>query len=376
MDVKKILIFSLAYYPRVGGAEVAIKEITDRILDIEFHMLTLRFDKADPTEEQLGNVRVHRVGGGSGYLGKILFLPRAAGAAVRLHRQQRFDGMWAMMSYMLFPLMLMRMSGVRLSYALTLQEGDTYAHMFARLRVLPFLLLLQLGFAQAAVVQAISTYLGHWARKRGYSGPLEIIPNGVETKRFEGAAIAHEGVVLITTSRLVRKNGLDTVVRALPLLPEHIRFKVLGTGPEQAALEALSKSLGVSTRVEFVGHVGHTLLPTALHAADIFIRPSRSEGMGNSFIEAFAAGIPVIATQEGGIADFLFDAKRNPDQATTGWAVDKESPEQIAFAVKQILGNPAEVKKVIEAAQALAVKKYDWDLVAQDMRNKVFARVL
>jgi hypothetical protein len=63
--MKKILIFSLNYYPRfIGGAEVAIKEITDRISpeEIEFHMITLRFDSALPAVEKIGNVLVYRIG--------------------------------------------------------------------------------------------------------------------------------------------------------------------------------------------------------------------------------------------------------------------------------------------------------------------------
>ena len=63
--MKKVLIFSLAYYPKhVGGAEVAIKEITDRIdeRDIEFHMVTLRFDSTLQKVEKVGNVLVHRIG--------------------------------------------------------------------------------------------------------------------------------------------------------------------------------------------------------------------------------------------------------------------------------------------------------------------------
>jgi len=62
---KKILIFSLAYYPKhVGGAEVALKEITDRIdpAHIEFHMVTNRFDSTLPKTEKVGNVLVHRIG--------------------------------------------------------------------------------------------------------------------------------------------------------------------------------------------------------------------------------------------------------------------------------------------------------------------------
>ena len=72
--MRKILVFSLAYYPRfVGGAEVAIKEIIDRIspTDITFHLITLWLDRNDSKEEQIGNVTVHRVGLGSVYFSKI-----------------------------------------------------------------------------------------------------------------------------------------------------------------------------------------------------------------------------------------------------------------------------------------------------------------
>jgi glycosyltransferase involved in cell wall biosynthesis len=368
--MKKILIFSLAYYPRVGGAEVAIKEITSRISDIEFHMVTLRFDNA-PLEERVGNVQVHRVGTGS-YLSKMFFAFTATRRGLQLHRARNFDGVWAMMSYMLLPIVLLRVCGVNLPYALTLQEGDTYGHMFGRLRVVPFLPLLNFGFRNAAVVQAISTYLGTWARKRGFKEPLEIIPNGVDTKHFAGERVPHEGVVLITASRLVSKNGLDIVIQALPHVPE-VRFVVLGTGPQERELVRLATELQVAARVEFVGHVDHAQLPARLHGADIFVRPSRSEGMGNAFIEAFAAGLPVVATQEGGIADFLFDAKRNPAQPTTGWAVDANSPEQVAQAVRDIIANPEAAKRVTETARRLALKKYDWDLIARAMRERVFA---
>ncbi|MHB8710664.1 MAG: hypothetical protein ACYC6X_03925, partial [Minisyncoccota bacterium] len=71
--MKRILIFSLAYYPHphVGGAEIAIKEITDRIPDIEFHMLTLNFG-GEAMQEKIGNVFVHRIGNGASYFSKIL----------------------------------------------------------------------------------------------------------------------------------------------------------------------------------------------------------------------------------------------------------------------------------------------------------------
>ena len=112
--VKKILIFSLAYYPNfVGGAEVAIKEITDRISpeEIEFHVVTLRFDSRLPKEEKIGNVFVHRIGFSRAaptivdakkfplFLNKYWFQFMTPFAAARLHKKYCFDGTWAMMAH-------------------------------------------------------------------------------------------------------------------------------------------------------------------------------------------------------------------------------------------------------------------------------------
>jgi glycosyltransferase involved in cell wall biosynthesis len=246
--------------------------------------------------------------------------------------------------------------------------------MFGRMRILPFLPLLNAGFRGANVVQTISTYLAGWAHTRGYKGHIEVIPNGADLNLFSGTPITHEGKILITTSRLVHKNAVDDVIRALPAVSD-VDFKILGTGKDETMLRELAEKIDVADRVEFLGHIDHEDMPVYLHSADIFIRPSRSEGMGSSFVEAMAAELPVIATQEGGIADFLFDAKRNPDKPTTGWAVDKDSPEQIAAAIKDILARPDKVKEVTENAKKMVLEKYDWDKIAKDMRAKVFQKL-
>ena len=373
-QMKRVLIFSLAYYPHVGGAEIALKEITDRIQDVEFHLLTLNFG-ADMKEEKIGNIFVHRVGNDPAYLSKVLFVPRAALRAARLHRVHHFDAFWAMMSYMLFPIVILRWSGIRVTYLLTLQEGDPFSYMFKRWFILPFGPLLKTGFKNASAVQAISTYLGEWAEKMGYRGDATVIPNGVDIARF--GSVQHQvlhTITLVTTSRLVHKNAIDDVIRALKFLPDNICFRVYGNGPDCDDLMELAHEIGVETRVEFLGHVEHSELSRALNECDIFVRPSRSEGMGNSFIEAMAAGLPVIATQEGGIADFLFDAKRNPEKPTTGWAVDKNSPEQIAEAIKDILAHPEQVSRVTQTAKKMIEEKYDWNLIAARMRT-LFATI-
>lgn len=389
--MKKILIFSLAYYPRFSsGAEVAIKEITDRVApnDIEFHMITLLFDRGDAREETIGNVHVHRVGFGGGYLSKMCYVPLAALKARSLHLKLHFDAFWSVMTYMLFPVVLTKMLGVYLPHILTLQDGDPYEKVFERWFIHPLSPLLNQGFRSAAIVQTISTYLATWPARRGYKGTVEVIPNGSslpsaqEYSKEELDALREligkkEGeVFLISVSRLVHQKGIDVVIRTLPLLPPHIRFLIVGEGPDREMLQNLAKELSVTERVIFAGQVDRTMTAKYRKISDIFVLPSRSEGQGISFLSTMVSGLPIVATQEGGIADFLFDAKRNPDKPTTGWAVDSESPEQIAEAVQEILSNPEETKRVVTTARQYAYDNFDWNVIAKHMQENIFEPVL
>jgi len=400
---KKILIFSLDYLPgEIGGAEAAIKEITDRISseEIEFHLLTLHYDKAMPKTEVIGNVRVFRIGFGWKHptiadrkkfplhFNKHLFQFTAAFKALRLHRTYHYDGVWAMMAHSCgVPAAIFKWWHPEVKFILTLQEGDPPEHVEHKARfVWP---LFKRAFTTSDVLTAISTFLCRWGKRMGHPHEPILVPNAVNTKHFSQtyteeelqAARAELGkqpgdVFIVTTSRLVHKNGIDDVIKAMPELPSHVHFIIYGGGPDEAKLKSLAAELRVTERVHFKGLIGHDVMPKYLKACDIFTRPSRSEGMGNSFVEAMVARLPVIATQAGGIADFLFDSKRNPDQDTTGWAIAADSPEQIAAAVTDIMENPDTVAAVTETAYQLAVSKYDWDLIASDMRNKAFGPAL
>ncbi len=386
--MKKILIFSLAYYPRhVSGAEAAVKEITDRIspADIEFHLLTHRFGPEDVTEELIGNVHVHRLSFGKGYLSKVLFIPMVVWQTIRLQKVHHIDAIWALMTYMLFPVAILRMFGVRIPYVLTLQDGDPYEKVFERPFIRPVAWLLDRGFQQARIIHAISSYLATWPPLRGYKGAVVVIPNGANPKdikeSFDPTAVEEikqrfgkkdEDIWLVNTARLVHQKANDDTIRALAILPEAVKLLLVGGGEDEEMLRILTEELGLSARVFFVGQVDRTQVTNFRKAGDIFVCPSRSEGLGNAFLSAMASRLPVIATQEGGLADFLFDEKRNPDVPTTGWVVDKDSPAQIAAAVLDILNNPDKVKQVGETARAMVLEKYDWDNIAKTMDREVF----
>lgn len=394
----KILIFSITYLPFVGGAELAIKEETDRIKDVQFDMVTLRFDSSLPRYERIGNVNVYRIGFTLEkptmadlvkfplMINKLLFPFTACLKALSLHRETKYDAVWAMMAaYAGFAAMFFKLLKPKVSYLLTLQEGDPIDYILNKVKfVRP---LFNRIFTKADHIQAISTYLGNWARSMGFKGVMDIIPNAVATAHFtqsypesELAALESQlnkqlgDVFIITTSRLVLKNAADDVIKALPLLPANVKFLILGTGPDEAMLKSLAKELKVENRAIFYGHVDHKDMPKFLKVSDIFIRPSLSEGLGNSFLEAMAAEIPVIATPVGGIPDFLFDPEKNPDQEPTGLFCNVRDPESIAVKIKTYIEDNALRARIIKNAKAMVLSRYDWEIIARDMAG-VFAKL-
>lgn len=398
--MKRILIFSLAYYPNnVSGAEAAVKEITDRIspTDYEFHLVTLRYDSALAKVEKIGQVLVHRIGLTTKNpsfedLGKLpldlnkpLYQFLAPLKAALLHRRYKYDAIWAIMAHSAgVPAVIFKMTHPGVKYVLTLQEGDPTGYIEKKMRSLWYFF--RRAFTKADIVQAISNHLATWARQRGVAtNKIRLIHNGANPKDLANATAEKElaelkekvgkktgDIFLVNTSRLVSQKANDDVLRALVLLPENIKFLLVGDGPEETALRKLTQELKLEKRVMFAGRVDRAEVTKYRLVSDILVCPSRSEGLGNAFLSAMASRRPVIATQEGGLADFIFDEQHNPDQTATAWVVDKNSPEQIAAAVQDILAHPEQTKKVTETARQMVEEKYNWERIAQDMKEKVF----
>ena len=399
--MKRILIFSLDYLPgTISGAEAAIQEITDRIdpHEIEFHMVTLYYDSNVKRVEKIGNVLIHRVGIFKKpdaslierrqfplHYNKHFFQFAAPLKALQLHWKYHYDGIWAMMAQASgIPAVLFKIVYPRVPYILTLQEGKSPEEIEKIMK--PLWPLFKRAFTCADIIQPISQFLAEWARNMGYKGTIVLIRNGANPESIKPSFAEsevdalkkqlgkHEGdIFLVNTARLVDQKGFDTTIRSLLLLPEHIKLLIVGGGPDETMLKNLAVELGLTELVIFTGQIERSEVSKYRCAGAMFVGPSRSEGLGNAFLSAMACRLPIVATQEGGIADFLFDAKRNPDKGTTGWAVDKDEPQQIADAIIDILGHPEVVHEVTERARKMVEEEYDWDLIAKKMQREVFS---
>lgn len=403
--MKRILIFSLTYHPYIGGAEVAIKEITDRLgADYAFDMVTLRFDRALPKKEKIGNVTVYRIGPSVAgarvsdrnmplmlKLAKVWFPFTAFLKGFMLDQRNVYDAVWAMMANQAgFAALFFKWTHPRTPYVLELQDGRAFSEMRNRqpiLRVVwPLYRRIYLG---ADVIKAISNFIAQEVRGIGYKGRIEVIPNAVDVAKFS-APVPEEKLVelkdrfgkkmgdvfLFTASRLVLSRGVEDTIRALTYLPAHVKLLIAGTGDDQSKLEHIADEINVRTRVIFAGHITHDELPAFYKISDIFVRPSVIEGFGNAFVEAFAAGIPVVATPVGGIPDFLFDPEKNPNVPATGLFCNVHDPESVAQAVERYMNDPALVAEVVQHARVLVAEKYDWNGVARQMKAHIFDKTL
>ena len=396
-NLPKILIFSLAYQPFVGGAEVAIKEITDRLGgEFDFDMITANLDGRQKEFEHLGNINVYRIslfpppyeaclpvgreggwGEGKKLINKYLFPWLAYKKAVELHQQNNYQMIWAMMANQAgWAALKFKKKFPPVKYLLTLQEGDSEWDIFWRTFLIR--LIYKAIYRRADYIQAISNFLKKRAENLGAQCPIGVVPNGVSIKNYELRIKNNDLKRVISVSRLVKKNGLEDLIKAMAIVNKNqdkpVVLKIIGEGNLRRKLDGLIKKNNINDRAiikkynkeekVLEGQVSNKQVYEYLSQADIFIRPSLSEGLGNAFLEAMSVGVPVIATLVGGIPDFLRAGE-------TGWFCKVKDPKSIAEKINYIL-NPANkdiVAGVVENARKMVQEKYNWDSIAVSMRN-------
>ncbi|PIR57850.1 MAG: hypothetical protein COU71_01840 [Parcubacteria group bacterium CG10_big_fil_rev_8_21_14_0_10_38_31] len=390
MQKSKILIFSIAYSPFWGGAEIAVKEITRRLSgDFEFDMITLSLEKGLPSQEVIGDINVYRISGG-----KLLFPILAFLKARKLNKKKEYNIVWSIMASRAgFAALFFKLfsssynpKGIPVKFLLTLQEGDDSNYPKKRAGALWFLVepFFKMIFKKADFIQAISVFLAEWGVGiRKSNDNVAVVPNGVDLDKFKIDLFNKREVrkkfnlklddnVIITTSRLVTKNGITDLVESIHLFMDKynmpIKLLILGEGEERRKIESLIKKYNMERYVSLLGFIPQDEIYDYLYASDIFIRPSLSEGLGNSFLEAMAAGLPVIGTPVGGIPDFLEDG-------VTGIFCKAKDPESIVDSIYKLLSNPKLKQEIAQNGQSLVFENYGWDVVSGEMKG-IFKRLI
>jgi glycosyltransferase involved in cell wall biosynthesis len=184
---------------------------------------------------------------------------------------------------------------------------------------------------------------------RVFPDRLRWVPNyvdasAIEPKSAPGGAVMYAG-------RLSDEKGVDVLLEALARAPE-LRADVVGDGPARASLERLATSLGVDDRVRFRGRLAAVEVHDAMRGSAVVVVPSRwYENMPITVLEAFAAGLPVVASALGGIPELIEDGR-------DGVLVPPEDPMALAEALRTLASDPERAFGMGTAARAKAERVY------------------
>jgi phosphatidylinositol alpha-1,6-mannosyltransferase len=241
-------------------------------------------------------------------------------------------------------------------------------------RIPPIRPLLRWVLDGASLLIAAGEYPLREARRaqRSVKSPAVVVPPGVDSARFvpldplartrvrSRFALPEEGAVVCAMSRLVPRKGFDVLIEAAAALigeGRALTVIIVGDGRDRGRLERRAAALGVPVR--FLGRVPDADLPALLGAADLFAMCCRTrwlgleqEGFGIVFLEAAAAGVPVIAGRSGGVGDAVVDGR-------TGLIVDRPADVvPVTEALRALLDSPERAMAFGEAGRERAVVEF------------------
>lgn len=185
---------------------------------------------------------------------------------------------------------------------------------------------------------------------------IGIIPNGVDTDYFvplkrEEKDISEINILFV--SRLIERKGLQFVIPGLHELIENsdkkVKLTVVGEGPYRRQLESLAKENHVDNYISFEGYKNKLEILEYYQNADLFILPSKKEGMPNVVLEAISCGLPVVMTPCEGAKELVSD---------NGIIVERES---FVRELGKLLQDEPLMRKMAVASREKAVKEFSWD---------------
>ncbi len=222
------------------------------------------------------------------------------------------------------------------------------------------------GLERSDAVTAVSRFLrdktGAWF---DLARPIEVIPDFVDTRRFSPAPRLGPVIVHVSNFRAVKRTA--DAVRALYLVRRRAdaRLVLVGAGPEEGAVRELAERLGVLDRVRFAGEEPE--VARHLRGAAALLSTSEFEGFGLAVLEAMACGLPVVATDSGGVREVL--------SASSGILAGVGDVEALAEGLVRVLEDEALGRRMGEAGRRRAEEMFDLDRVVHQY-EALYERVI
>lgn len=196
----------------------------------------------------------------------------------------------------------------------------------------------------------------------GKNSKTIFIPNGIDPQKYVNRKVSKQkgNPSLFCAGRLIKIKGIDILLKSLPAVKIHypdVRLYIAGDGPQYNKLKILSAKLGLDENIAFLGFLNNKEMIQFFASTDIFVMPSRFENAPITLIEALASGIPIVASDVGGIPEILCDGKY-------GILVEPENPIELARNILELTDNLELRTKMSEIGKERA-QEYTWDLIVK-----------
>ena len=364
----RILLLNSEYPPVGGGAGNASANLARCLaaLGHEVTVVTAHFGD-QPKQETRDGVTVHRIPAlrrrqdRSGALEQLAFIASASLWTLNWARQNKPNATLAFFGMPSGAAAWLLKAIYKIPYIVSLRGGDVpgfrpYDFKTFHKLIGPFLRVI---WHHASAVIANSQGLYDLAHAFDSSIEIPIIPNGVDATRYAFENRDWSAPRLLSVGRLVYQKGLDLGLRALGQLKDlDWRWSIAGDGPQMDALKSLARELGIAERVTFLGWQSREEMVKDYHQANLFLFPSRHEGMPNAVLEAMASGLPVIATRIAGNEELVVEGE-------TGFLVPSEDVDALRDALRKLLTDPTLREKMGIASRLCVEQNYTWQKVAE-----------
>lgn len=366
---RRILLINYEYPPVGGGAGTATCQMAREFARAGHQPFVLTAAWGDlPFAELSEGVTVRRIAALRRRVDRcsvpemLAFMGAAMLAAPGFARQWKIDAAIAFFTLPCGPVGWLLARTNHIPYAIALRGGDVPGFDRATLGFHHALTggLIRRLWRDADAVIANSDGLAQLARQHDPHREIGSIPVGVDAQRFSGKTYGPSGgtVEILFVGRIVEQKGLDVLVRALAsLAAASWRLTLVGDGVLRAEIAALARRHGLAERVVFKGWVAREDLAAILRGADLFVLPSREEGMANAMMEAMASGLPVVATRIAGSSEVVVDGE-------TGLLVPADDEGALGRALETLVADPTMRERMGRAGRARAEAHYTWRAAA------------
>jgi len=217
-----------------------------------------------------------------------------------------------------------------------------------------------LGYADK--ITAVSKAVTEYYRKMGYDSIY--IPNAVDLEDIPESSRREYDKQVVFAGRLSKEKGVDILIKAFSSIND-AHLLIIGDGPERERLQILSRNY---PNIHFLGLLPNKLVLEYIKGSDIYVQPSRTEGLPTVILEAMACKTPVIATKIEGSVEII-------DDGMSGILVEPGDIEALRENIRILLEDRKKAIRLAENAYKNILEKYNWNVVSEQYIN-LYRKVL